>query len=257
MAVELTVGDRRGRRPRTVVVTTLGDERPARYREWVTANRDRVHEATGGRVGYVHVPDMSAEGYAEFHRTYLAEVERDGLVVDVRYNGGGHVSQLILEKLARRRIGYDVARWQPPEPYPADSPAGPIVAITNENAGSDGDIFTHCFKLLGLGPVVGKRTWGGVIGINPKHMLVDQSLTTQPEYSFWFTDVGWGVENYGAEPTHDVDIRPQDHAAGRDPQLDKALQLVQQALRRRRPPRPEAHPRPHLGLPTLPPRATR
>ena len=223
MAVELTVGDGRGRKPRTVVVTTLRSELPARYREWVNANRGYVAEATGGRVGYVHIPDMGAHGYAEFHRSYLAEVERDALVVDVRFNGGGHVSQLILEKLARRRIGYDIQRWGPPEPYPDDSPAGPMVAITNERAGSDGDIFTHCFKLLGLGPVVGKRTWGGVIGINPSHVLADGSMTTQPEYSFWFSDVGWGVENYGTDPDYDVDIRPQDYAAGKDPQLDKAI----------------------------------
>ena len=144
---------------RTVVVSTLRDDRPARYREWVSANRARVHEATGGRVGYVHVPDMGARGYAEFHRSYLAEVERDALVVDVRFNGGGHVCQLVLEKLARRRIGYDISRWGEPEPYPADSPAGPLVALTNEHAGSDGDIFTHCFKLLGLG-----RWWASARG---------------------------------------------------------------------------------------------
>ena len=181
-------------------------------------------------MGYVHIPDMGPHGYAEFHRLYLAEVERDALVVDVRYNGGGHVSSLLLEKLARRRIAYAVARWAPPSPYPEESPAGPLVAITNEQAGSDGDIFTHSFKLLGLGPVVGKRTWGGVIGISPTHPLVDGSLTTQPEYSFWFSDVGWAVENYGTDPDHDVDIKPQDYAAGRDPQLDKALDLVTRAL---------------------------
>ena len=254
MAVELTVADRRGRNPRTVVVTTVPDERRARYREWVETNRAFVHEATDGRVGYVHVPDMGANGYSEFHRLYFAEVERDGLIVDVRFNGGGHVSQLILEKLARRRIGYDLARWSVPEPYPEDSPGGPMVAITNEQAGSDGDIFTHCFKLLGLGPVVGKRTWGGVIGISPRHLLVDGSIVTQPEASFWFTDVGWGVENYGTDPTHDVDIRPQDYAAGADPQMDKALQLVRQALRRHKPVVPDRATRPDRVLPTLPPR---
>ena len=223
LAVELTVARPDGTGKRTVVVSTLRDDRPARYREWVTANRAKVHEPTDGRVGYVHVPDMGARGYAEFHRSYLAEVEREALVVDVRFNGGGHVSQLVLEKLARRRIGYDVSRWGEPEPYPADSPAGPLVAVTNEHAGSDGDIFTHCFKLLGLGPVVGKRTWGGVIGISPRHALVDGSLTTQPEYAFWFSDVGWSVENYGTDPDVEVDIRPQDHVAGDDPQLDMAV----------------------------------
>ena len=247
MAVELSVADGRGKRPRKVVVTTLRDERAPRYREWVSANRARVHEATKGRVGYVHVPDMQARGYSEFHRSYLAEVDRDALIIDVRFNGGGHVSQLILEKLARRRIGYAVQRWGPAAPYPEQSPAGPIVAITNEHAGSDGDIFTHCFKLFGLGPVVGKRTWGGVIGISPQHRLVDNSIVTQPEYSFWFSDVGWKVENYGTDPDYDVDIKPQDHAAGRDPQMEKAISLVSAALRKWRAPQPDLDKRPYLG----------
>ncbi|MBV9665923.1 MAG: peptidase, partial [Actinobacteria bacterium] len=254
MAVELTVGDARGRKPRTVIVTTLRSDTPARYREWVSRNRAYVAEKTGGRVGYVHIPDMGPHGYSEFHRSYHAEIERDALVVDVRFNGGGHVSQLILEKLARKRIGYDIQRWGPPEPYPEASPAGPMVAITNEWAGSDGDIFTHCFKLLSLGPVVGKRTWGGVIGINPSHVLADGSMTTQPEYSFWFSDVGWGVENYGTDPDYDVDIKPQDYAAGVDPQLDKAIELVQRALRSHKPLTADVRTRPNLALPLLPPR---
>ena len=254
LAVELTVAAPDGEAKRTVVVTTLRNERAARYREWVAGNRARVHEAGGGRVGYVHVPDMGARGYAEFHRSYLAEVEREAIIVDVRFNGGGHVSQLVLEKLARRRIGYDISRWGRPEPYPADSPAGPLVALTNEHAGSDGDIFTHCFKLLGLGPVVGKRTWGGVIGISPHHVLVDGSLTTQPEYAFWFADVGWGVENYGTDPDYEVDIAPQDYAAGADPQLAKALALARAALRRHRPLQADVDRRPRLELPELPPR---
>jgi tricorn protease len=254
LAVELTVAKSDGGGKRTVVVSTLRDDRPARYREWVSANRAKVHEMTEGRVGYVHVPDMGARGYAEFPRSYLAEVEREALIVDVRFNGGGHVSQLVLEKLARRRIGYDISRWGEPEPYPADSPAGPLVAVTNEHAGSDGDIFTHCFKLLGLGPVVGKRTWGGVIGISPRHALVDGSLTTQPEYAFWFSDVGWSVENYGTDPDVEVDIRPQDHVAGVDPQLDQAVELALSALREHRPLIADLARRPRLELPTLPPR---
>ena len=186
--------------PRRVLVRTLKDERMLRYRAWVDANRALVHERTQGRVGYVHVPDMGPWGFAEFHRGYLSEFDRDGLIVDVRYNRGGHVSALLLEKLARKRVGYDVSRWAPPFPYPEESVGGPIVAVTNQFAGSDGDIFSHCFKLYGLGPLVGMRTWGGVIGINPRHRLVDGTETTQPEYSFWFTDAGWGVENYGTDP---------------------------------------------------------
>jgi tricorn protease len=240
--------------PRRVSVKALKSEEAARYREWVEANRERVHRETDGRVGYVHIPDMGPRGFAEFHRLYLTEFDRDGLIVDVRYNGGGHVSQLLLEKLARRRVGYDLPRWGAPDPYPAYSVIGPIVAVTNEAAGSDGDIFSHCFKLMKLGTLLGKRTWGGVIGISPQSRFVDGGLTTQPEYSFWFQDVGWGVENYGTDPDVEVDITPQDYAAGRDTQLERALALSLKQLKRNPPVRPDFSQRPDLSLPKLPPR---
>jgi tricorn protease len=252
--VELTVTDGRGRRRRTVYVKTLPDDKAARYREWVETNRALVHEQSRGRVGYVHIPDMGPHGFSEFHRYYFSEVEHDALIIDVRFNGGGHVSQLLIEKLARERIGYDVSRWGKPDPYPSDSPAGPLVCLTNELAGSDGDIFTHVFKLKGLGPVVGKRTWGGVVGITVRHILVDNGVTTQPEFSFWFKDVGWGVENYGTDPIHEVDIAPQDHAKGRDPQMETGLRLARQALRTFKPLKADLSTRPHLALPVLPPR---
>jgi len=213
---------------RTVVVKTLKSEEPARYREWVEVNRRYVHERTDGRIGYVHIPDMGPRGYAEFHRGFLKEAERTGLIVDVRWNGGGHVSALILEKLARKRLGYDVSRWSEPRPFPDLSMPGPIVALTNEHAGSDGDIFCHTFKLMNLGPLVGKRTWGGVVGITLNDTLRDGTLTTQPEFSFWFKDVGFGVENYGTDPTVEVDDPPQDYAREYDRQLARA---VEEALR--------------------------
>jgi tricorn protease len=238
--------------PRTFTVKALSDERPARYREWVEANRQQVHQATGGRVGYIHIPDMGPKGYAEFHRSYLAEVGREGLIVDVRFNTGGHVSDLLVEKLARRRLGYDVQRWGEPEPYPRQSPAGPMVALTNEWSGSDGDIFSHTFKLMGLGPLIGKRTWGGVIGISGRASLVDGGLTTQPEFSFWFKDVGWGVENYGTDPDIEVEFRPQDYVADRDPQLERALEEIHKLLAEHPPEPPDFGDRPRLSLPSLP-----
>jgi tricorn protease len=234
---------------RTVTVKTLYDETPVRYREWVERNHQTVDVATQGRVGYVHIPNMGAGGYAEFHRYYFAEVNKDALIVDVRYNGGGHVSQLILEKLARQRLGYDVPRWGKPEPYPSDAVLGSMVALTDEHAGSDGDIFSHCFKLMKLGPLVGKRTWGGVIGISPRHGLVDRSIVTQPEYSFWFKDVGWGVENYGTDPDIEVEITPQDWAQGKDPQLEKAIQVILEQLEQNPVRLPDFGDRPHLPLP--------
>ncbi len=236
---------------RTVLVKALENEAALRYRAWVDENRKLVHERTGERVGYVHIPDMGPWGFSEFHRGYLSEFDREGLIVDVRYNRGGHVSPLLLEKLARKRVGYDAPRYGAPIPYPPESVGGPIVALTNQFAGSDGDIFSHCFKLYQLGPLVGKRTWGGVIGIDPYHHLVDGTLTTQPEYSFWFVDVGWRVENYGTEPDYDVDVAPNDYRDGKDPQLDLALDLMERARKAYTPVRPDLSTRPSLPLPTL------
>ncbi len=241
--------------PRQVSVETLHSEIRLRYREWVNHNRQQVHDATQGRMGYVHIPNMGPWGYAEFHRSYLAEVDREGLIVDVRFNSGGYVSPLLLEKLARRRIGYSAARWrQVPRPYPPDSVLGPMVALTNEYAGSDGDIFSHGFKLMGLGLLVGKRTWGGVTGYWPHHSLVDGTMTTQPEVSTWFKDVGWGIENYGADPDIVVDITPQDYANGKDPQLERAVTEGMQALNDRPPQMPDFTDKPSRALPKLPDR---
>src|SRR5471032_2798299 len=226
--ITLTIS-RDGEKSRALV-RTLRDERQLRYRAWVEENRRIVHERTDGKVGYLHIPDMGPWGFAEFHRGFLSEFDRAGLIVDVRYNRGGHVSPLLLEKLARKRVGYDVSRYGPPQPYPPESLGGPMIALTNQFAGSDGDIFSHCFKLYGLGTLVGMRTWGGVVGINPYHELVDGTVTTQPEYSFWFVDSGWGVENYGTDPDVVVDIAPQDTAAGRDPQMETALKLIGEAI---------------------------
>lgn len=256
--VELTLASGHGadETRRHVLVTTLGDEVPARYREWVENNRAWVHAQSAGRVGYLHLPDMMADGFAEFHRYFSAECDRDALIVDLRYNRGGHVSELLLEKVARKRIAYNVPRWGRTVPYPEESAAGPVVALCNEHAGSDGDIFAHGFKLMGIGPLVGTRTWGGVIGIWPRQLLVDGTETTQPEYSFWFRDVGWGVENHGTEPNLEVDNAPQDAAAGRDRQLETALatalQLAQE--RGRRPAElPQMQQRPNLAAPPWPP----
>ncbi|MBI1743436.1 PDZ domain-containing protein [Candidatus Acetothermia bacterium] len=252
--VALTVGDSKGKSPRTISVKTLVNETLARYREWVEQNRKYVHEQTDGRVGYVHIPDMGPRGYAEFHRSFIAEVDREGLIVDVRFNGGGHVSELLLEKLARRRVAYTKTRWFGTQPYPVESVAGPMVALTNEYAGSDGDIFSHGFKLLKLGPLIGKRTWGGVIGIWPRNSLTDGSITSQPEFSFWFKDVGWKVENYGTDPDIEVEFRPQDYVAGKDPQLERTLQEMVKLLEENPPKMPDLSKVSNLALPRLPKR---
>lgn len=237
---------------RVVTIKVLSSEGELRYREWVVQNRKYVHEKTDGKVGYVHILDMGRRGYSEFHRGFLTEVSYPGLLIDVRYNGGGNVSQLILEKLSRKRIGYALPRWGTPNSYPTASVLGPMIAVTNENAGSDGDIFSHCFKLMELGKLIGKRTWGGVIGISKHQSFVDGGSTTQPEYSFWFVDVGWSIENYGTDPDIEVDYRPQDYMAEGDPQLDKAIEILLQEMEDNPPELPDFGDRPRLTLPTLP-----
>ena len=245
--VELTLTGQGG--TRNVLVNTLADEVPARYREWVERNRAWVHARSDGKVGYFHLPDMMAAGYAEFHRYFNAECDRAALIVDVRYNRGGHVSSLLLEKIARKRIGYAHTRWGQPMPYPEEALNGPVIALTNEHAGSDGDIFSHGLKLMGIGTLVGTRTWGGVVGIWPRHALVDGSGTTQPEYAFWFSDVGWGVENHGTDPQIEIDNAPQDAAAGLDRQLEVALATALQQIEQAGNPVPVFGPGPDLARP--------
>ncbi|NUW43032.1 S41 family peptidase [Nonomuraea rhodomycinica] len=232
-AVELTVRPASGGETRRVVVTPLEDETRLRYHDWVEGRRAFVHEASGGRLGYLHVPDMVASGWAQFHRDLRTEMAREGLVVDVRENGGGHTSELVLEKLSRRVTGWTHVRGYEPMRYPEDSPRGPIVAVTDEFAGSDGDIVSAGVKNRGLGPLVGTRTWGGVIGIDSRYSLVDGTVVTQPRYSFWLEGPGWGVENHGVDPDVEVVITPQDRVAGRDPQLEKAVELALAALEER------------------------
>ncbi|WP_327423432.1 PDZ domain-containing protein [Streptomyces sp. NBC_01230] len=228
--VELTVEPADGGNLRHVVVVPTADEEALRYHAWVADRRAYVHEQSGGRLGYLHVPDMVGSGWAQLHRDLRVEVAREGLVVDVRENRGGHTSQLVVEKLARRIVGWDLPRGMQPYSYPGDAPRGPVVAVANEFSGSDGDIVNAAIKALGIGPVVGTRTWGGVVGIDSRYRLVDGTLVTQPKYAFWLEGYGWGVENHGVDPDVEVVMTPQDHAAGRDPQLDAAIRIAIEGL---------------------------
>jgi tricorn protease len=227
--VELTVGHPE-LGERTVVVVPLADEEALRYHDWVAGRRARVRELSAGRLGYLHVPDMVASGWAQIHRDLRMEIAREGLVVDVRENRGGHTSQLIIEKLNRRIVGWDVVRDAPALPYPADAPRGPLVSVADEFSGSDGDIVNAAFQALRLGPVVGVRTWGGVVGIDSHYSLVDGTGVTQPRYAFWLERYGWGVENHGVDPDVEVVCTPQDWVARRDPQLEEAVRIALAAL---------------------------
>ncbi len=247
--VSLTVRTGQGKKTRTITVRTIADESLARYRDWVESNRERVHYLSKNQIGYLHIPDMMPFGFAEFIRYYMAEFSYRGLIVDARFNGGGHTSELVLSYLTKKRIGYAISRWGNPEPYPSESVFGPMVALTNEHAGSDGDIFSHSFKLFKLGPLIGKRTWGGVVGISPYYNLADGGLTTQPEYSFWFSDVGWAVENYGTDPDIEVDVKPEEYARDKDPQLAAGIRECLRLINLHKPRLPEFGKRPLRSLP--------
>jgi Uncharacterized protein related to the periplasmic component of the Tol biopolymer transport system len=219
----------RGGEARRFLVKTLRDERHLIYRAWVERNRRYVHERTGGRVGYVHIPDMGPYGYSEFFKSLIAEGYREAFVVDVRFNRGGHTSGMLIQRLAARVFGAFLTRYFKPIPYPELVMPRALVLIANEYAGSDGDIFTYDFKSLGLGPVVGTRTWGGTVGIDTRYKLADGTIITQPKYAFWAEGVGTGIEGYGVEPDIYVEIAPHHYREGVDPQLEGA---VEEALRR-------------------------
>ena len=240
---------------RRVAVRPLDSEAELRYQDRVARLRAEVAARSGGRLGYLHVPDMMGYGWAQLHRDLARETARDGLVLDVRGNRGGHTSQLVVEKLARTVIGWDLPRHRAPSTYPEEAPRGPVVALADERSGSDGDIVTAAIKRLGIGPVVGVRTWGGVIGIDGRYGLVDGTRITQPRYATWFDGVGWGMENHGVDPDIEVVVTPQDRTAGRDPQLDRAIELALARLEEHPPARPpDVTTRPSMARPALPPR---
>jgi tricorn protease len=223
--VALTIESASGER-RTVAVTPLADETPLRYQAWVADRRAFTRDRSGGRLGYLHVPDMMSPGWAQLHRDLRVEMARDGVILDLRDNGGGHTSQLVVEKFAKRIVGWVRSRGYEPESYPLDSPRGPLVTVVDEQAGSDGDIATAAIKTLGLGPVVGTRTWGGVVGIDGRYTLVDGTMVTQPRYAFWLEGYDWGVENHGVDPDIEVQRSPADIANDRDPQLERAIEIA-------------------------------
>ncbi|MCL2315502.1 MAG: PDZ domain-containing protein, partial [Actinomycetia bacterium] len=195
---------RAGAGDRRVGVVPLPREDGLRYQAWVAGRRTRVEERAGGRLGYVHVPDMVARGWAQLERMVDEASAHDGVIADLRYNGGGHTSQLVLERLFRRVLGWDAARYfEVPQTYPAQAMRGPVVVLTNEVAASDGDVGTAVARLHGF-TVVGTRTWGGVIGIDGRFALVDGTEVTQPRYAGWFERFGWDIENRGVDPDIEV-----------------------------------------------------
>ncbi|WP_329317209.1 S41 family peptidase [Streptomyces sp. NBC_01262] len=253
--VELTFASGEGGPPRRVAVVPLVDERPLRYQDWVAKRRDVVREMSDGRCGYLHIPDMGGSGWAQFNRDLRMEVALPALIVDVRGNAGGHISELVVEKLTRRILGWDHTRNAQPVSYASSAPRGPIVALCDEATSSDGDMITAAFRLLGVGPVVGTRTWGGVVGMTGRHTLGDGTVITVPMNAAWFDAYGWSVENYGVEPDIPSLRTPLDWAEGRHIEMDVAVRTALDLLAEH----PASTPpglsdRPDLRRPPLPPR---
>ncbi len=227
---------------RDVVVRPLGDEEALRYADWTRRNREYVAQKTNGRVGYLHLPNMGAQGQIQFNTWFYPQLDKEALIVDNRWNGGGFVSQMILERLRRRVISFDRARGGGTSTYPYRTLNGPFVVLTNEFAGSDGDIFPAAVQLEKLAPVIGMRSWGGVVGIRADKPLVDGGMVTQPEFAWWDPAGGWSLENQGVVPDIEVQNAPQDVARGVDAQLDRGIDEVLKLHAQRPPIKPQFGP---------------
>jgi tricorn protease len=243
--VMLTVVDSLGSDDtRSVIVRPNHSNFQLLYADWVRKNREYVAEKTNGKIAYIHIPDMGGRGMVEFDTWFYPQLDKEGMVVDTRWNGGGFVSQLILARFQRSIISWDRMRYGAVSTYPYRVLNGPFVVLTNENAGSDGDIFPAAIQLEGLAPVIGKRSWGGVVGIRGGKPLVDGGALTHPEFAWWDSKLGWGLEGHGVDPDIVVDNLPQDLARGIDAQLDRGIEEVMKLHRKHPPESPDFGPAP-------------
>jgi tricorn protease len=226
---------------RNLQVKPIADEFSLRELNMIDTNRKKVDAATNGRVGYIYIPDMGAPGLNEFVKQYFPQIRKEGMIIDVRYNGGGFVDPLIFERLRRVLSGMSSARNFESGTVPAPVFYGSMACITNHYAASDGDLFSYYFKYYKLGPLIGERTWGGVRGIRGPIPLIDGGYITRPEFARYDLNSKWIVENKGVQPDVVVENRPDLVVKGQDPQLEKAIELVMkdiQANPKKLPPRP-------------------
>jgi len=220
---------------RDVTIVPVGDEAPLYYKAWVQKNVEDVTKKTNGEVGYIHIPDMGQEGLNEFTKQYFPQIKKKALIVDVRGNGGGFVSPLVLERLRRALVMVGMARNGTPQTDPPQTFLGPLVALCNEFSASDGDIFPFRFKSAGLGKLIGKRTWGGVVGIRNPLPLTDGGQLFRPEFAPYSKEgKGWIIEGHGVDPDIVVDNDPAKEFKGEDQQLDRAIQEIQTELKTKR-----------------------
>ena len=226
---------------RTVSYRPITDEQNLIYLDWVDHNRERVSKATNGRVGYLHVPDMGASGIREFIKWYYPQLRKEAMIIDVRANGGGNVSRMLIERLRRKVLALNYSRTNDDaNTYPDGAFIGPMVALLDENSASDGDIFPAMFREAGLGPLIGKRSWGGVVGITNRGQLIDGGVVNVPESGLASKTGEWIIEGYGVDPDIEVDNDPQSLISGKDPQLDRAIVEMMAKLKQpvKLPPKP-------------------
>lgn len=217
---------------REVVVVPTDDEADLYYHEWVQDNIETVSQATDGRVGYIHVPDMGRDGLNKFVEHFYPQIRKKALIIDVRGNGGGNVSPMLIERLRREIAMISFARNTEPWPDPAAMIYGPMVCLCDEFSASDGDLFTYRFKHYNLGKVIGKRTWGGVVGIRGTLPLLDGGYLNKPEFARYDVEAKeWIIEGYGVEPDIVVDNDPAKEYAGIDEQLEKAIEVILEELK--------------------------
>jgi len=220
---------------RDVTVVPTANEAPLYYLDWVQKNIDYVNKKTNGDVGYLHVPDMGRPGLNEFTKLYFPQIRKHALIIDVRGNGGGFVSPLVAERLRRAFLMIGIARNGVPQTDPPQAFTGPMVTLCNEFSASDGDIFPYRFKSLGLGKLIGKRTWGGVVGIRQSLPIVDGGQFFKPEFALLSKDgKEWIIEGHGVDPDIVVDNDPGKEFKGEDQQLDRGIQELQEELKTKR-----------------------
>jgi tricorn protease len=234
--------DARGQNQRTVIVNPVTTENNLIYLQRVQKNRDYVSAQSGGKIGYLHVPDMGSSGIYEFVKWYYGQVRKQAMIIDVRGNGGGNVSQMLINRLSRDLVYLDFNRGvDRTGTYPDYVFTGPMVGLLNEDSASDGDLFPGAFKALGLGPLIGKRSWGGVVGITNLGSLIDGGSVFVPQFGNASAGGEWTIEGTGVSPDIEVENPPEAVLRGEDPQLDRAISEAMQRLQAQPgtlPPRP-------------------
>lgn len=225
-AIALRVAPEGGGSARDVTVVPVASDASLRYIDWVESNRRRVEQLSAGKLAYVYLPNTGADGFNSFNRYYFAQTQKEGAIIDERFNGGGQVADYIIEVMKRSIEAYWVPRYGSIEHTPNAAIYGPKVMIANEVSGSGGDALPWLFKQAKLGPVVGKRTWGGLVGIGEIPVLMDGGHVTSPSVAFFSPTGEWDVENHGVEPDYRVEQDPKAVSEGHDPQLETAVSLA-------------------------------